>query len=45
MGAFDLEHKSFAPFAEFLAIFAVESFSGLNFTSVRQPQSYFQFIP
>jgi hypothetical protein len=35
MGAFDLEHKGFAPFAEFLAIFAMESFSGLNITSAR----------
>jgi hypothetical protein len=35
MGAFDPEHKGFAPFAEFLEIFVVESFSGLNITSAR----------
>jgi hypothetical protein len=35
MGAFDLGHKGCAPFAEFLAIFAVESFFGLNITSAR----------
>jgi hypothetical protein len=39
MGAFDLEHKGFAPFAEFLAIFAVENFSGLNSTSARGSNS------